>query len=81
MGKRKMAECLHLDAGGRRCRQEAAAGSVFCADHDPATGSAPESAGEALRRFLLRLVALGLLALFLIPLVLHAYQLLRELLN
>ena len=76
-----MAECLHLDAGGRRCRQEAAAGSAFCPDHEPRADFAPESAGEALRRFLLRLVALGLLALFLVPLLAHAYQLLRELLN
>ncbi len=76
-----MAECLHLDAGGGRCRREAAAGSVFCPGHEPALDFAPESAAEALRRFLLRLVALGLLALFLIPLLAQAYQLLRELFN
>jgi len=76
-----MAECLHLDAGGRRCRREAAAGSAFCPGHEPAAVFAPESAAEALRRLLLRLVALGLLALFLFPLLLYAYQALRELLN
>jgi len=76
-----MAECLHLDAGGRRCRREAAAGRVFCAGHEAALDFAPESAPEALRRFLLRLVALGLLALFLFPLLAQAYQALRNLLN
>jgi len=76
-----MAECLHLDAGGRRCRREAAAGGAFCPSHEPAGAPAPESAWGELRRFLLRLVALGLLALFLFPLLVQAYELLRELLN
>ena len=76
-----MAECLHLDAGGRRCRREAAAGSVFCPGHEPEGALAPESAWGELRRLLLRLVALGLLALFLFPLLFQAYQVLRELLN
>ena len=76
-----MAECLHLDAGGGRCRREAAAGSAFCAGHEPAGALEPESAWGELRRVLLRLVALGLLALFLFPLLAQAYKALRNLLN
>jgi len=76
-----MAECLHLDAGGGRCRREAAAGSAFCPGHEPAAVFAPESAAEALRRLLLRLVALGLLVLFLFPLLFQVYRILRNLLN
>lgn len=76
-----MAECLHLDAGGRRCRREAVPDGVFCPDHELAGALAPESAWAELRRLLVRLVALGLLALFLFPLLYQAYKLLRELFN
>ncbi len=76
-----MAQCLHLDSQGRRCRNQAAEGNPFCVWHEDASNVEAPLVGPALRRWIFRLVALVLLAIFLIPLVLRGYRLLRALIN
>ena len=76
-----MAECLHLDESGRRCRREAEARSWFCGDHSPQIGLEPRPLAPAPRKFFLRLAAVFLLAVFLGPLLLQWYQLLMAWLN
>lgn len=75
-----MAPCLHMDAGGRRCRREAEEGVPFCSRHAPESG-APPLVSPGTRRVVFRLAALILLALFLIPLLVQGYRVLRALLN
>ena len=74
-----MAQCFHLDAGGRRCRRETDEGVYFCDDHAPGAGSGEPAAD--LRKLSFRLVALILLLVFLLPLTVRAYRFLVELLN
>jgi hypothetical protein len=61
-----MHRCVHMYLSGWQCQAEALDGSAFCEDHI----SEPEYARlseDPLRKFALRLVALILLILFLIP--------------
>lgn len=76
-----MPVCLHLDNRGRRCPQEAEEDSPFCARHAPVS---PAESGETppeWRKRVLRLAALFLLVLFLLPLVIQGYRMLKALLN
>lgn len=72
-----MAQCQHLDANGRRCPEEADDGRAFCLWHEPGSPIPPSLMGRGLRRWVYRLAALLLLALFLIPLVVQAYRVVR----
>lgn len=74
-----MPPCLHLDTHGRRCPREADEGGNFCAEHGPlgADGREPPD----LRRMGLRLAAFVLLVIFLLPLAVQGYRMLRSLLN
>jgi hypothetical protein len=74
-----MPTCLYLDTRGRRCPREADELGHFCAEH---AGHVPGS-GEALaiRRLGIRLAALLLLLVFLLPLAVQGYRMLRALLN
>jgi hypothetical protein len=74
-----MAQCLHLDSRGQRCRREADEGAYFCDKHYLV--AAPEPLGARLRRWGLRLAALVLLVVFLLPLAVQAYRFLRAMLN
>lgn len=76
-----MTQCLYLDSQGRRCRNPAEEGTPFCLGHDPESAAGIPREGRGLRRWVFRLVALLLLAIFLIPLVVRGYRLLRALLN
>jgi hypothetical protein len=74
-----MAQCLHLDAHGRRCRREAGEDAYFCDTHFPV--AAAEPLGARLRKWGLRLAALLLLVVFLFPLAIQVYRFLRAMLN
>jgi len=74
-----MPPCLHLDTRGRRCPQEADEGGNFCAAHGAPGADAREP--PDLRRVGLRLAALVLLVIFLLPLAVQGYRMLRSLLN
>jgi hypothetical protein len=74
-----MPPCLYLDTRGRRCPQEADADGQFCAEH---AGLVPhEQEPLDLRRLGFRLAALLLLVIFLLPLAVQGYRMLRSLLN
>jgi len=75
-----VAQCLHLEDGGRPCRFEAEEGSSFCRWHSP-EGAATLWPGLDLRRWILRLAALLLLLAFMVPLGIQGYRLLKSLLN
>jgi hypothetical protein len=74
-----MAQCFHLDSRGRRCGRETDDGAYFCDEHAPAI--APQPLAASLRRWGLRLAALLLLAVFVLPLVVQVYRFLRAMLN
>jgi len=74
-----MPPCLHLDTRGRRCPREADEQGHFCVEHG-ALG-AGEREPLDLRRRGFRLAALILLVIFLLPLAVQGYRLLRSLLN
>lgn len=74
-----MPPCLHLDTRGHRCPREADASGHFCDEHAGLyAGAAPEL---DFRRLAIRLAALLLLMLFLLPLAVQGYRMLRSLLN
>lgn len=75
-----MAQCMHLDIRGRRCWLEAAEGLPFCPGHSQ-EGSTPLPPGVDRQRLAFRLAALILLVIFLVPLVMQGYRLLKSLLN
>lgn len=75
-----MAQCLHLDTRGRRCGQPAEEELPFCPAHGELSAARVEQA-VVLRRQVLRLAALLLLAVFLLPLAVQGYRMLRSLLN
>lgn len=63
-----MPRCVYLHDAGVQCISETVAGSDFCEDHQPDTGVFPEPDNEhPLRRLVLRLVALILLLMMLVP--------------
>lgn len=74
-----MPPCLHIDTRGRRCPQEADEDGHFCQEHRTLgpDGRAPLD----LRRLGFRLAALILLLIFLLPLAVQGYRMLRSLLN
>lgn len=74
-----MPQCVHLDPRGRRCQREADEGLPFCRWHDPERQLWPSVLDR--RRLAFRLAALILLAIFLIPLAIQGYRLLKTLLN
>ncbi|MFQ5723402.1 MAG: hypothetical protein ACE5G6_02830 [Terriglobia bacterium] len=76
-----MAQCQHLDANGRRCPQEADEGRAFCPWHEPGSPLPPPLMGKSLRRWAYRLAALLLLTIFLIPLLVQAYRIVRALIR
>lgn len=74
-----MPPCLHVDTRGRRCPREADEQGHFCVEHgalDPSRRMPPD-----LRRLGFRLAALMLLMIFLLPLAVQGYRMLRSLLN
>lgn len=75
-----MAQCLHLEDGGRPCRFEAEDGSSFCRWHN-SEGATALWPGLDLRRLAFRLAALLLLLAFLVPLGIQGYRLVKALLN
>lgn len=75
-----MAQCLYLDPRGRRCRLEAAEEQPFCAGHAEVSAAGVEPT-VTLRRLVLRLAALVLLLIFLLPLAVQGYRILKSLLN
>lgn len=75
-----MAQCLHLEDGGRPCRFEAEEGSSFCRWHS-SDGARALGPGLDLRRLAFRLAALLLLLAFLVPLGIQGYRLVKALLN
>jgi hypothetical protein len=75
-----VAHCLHLENDGRPCRFEAEEGTSFCRWHSRKS-AAPLWPGLDLRRLVLRLAALVLLLVFLVPLGVQGYRLLKSLLN
>ncbi|MEE9234948.1 MAG: hypothetical protein V3U28_05895 [Candidatus Acidoferrales bacterium] len=76
-----MAQCEHLNANGRRCPQEADDGRAFCLRHEPGSPIHPSVRGRSLRRWAFRLAALLLLTIFLIPLLVQAYRIVRALIR
>lgn len=74
-----MPPCLHLDTRGRRCAREAEENGHFCWEHAALGGIEPEPLD--LRRLGYRLAALLLLVIFLLPLAVAGYRMLRSLLN
>lgn len=74
-----MPPCLHLDTRGRRCPREADGGGHFCDEHAGLYVDAP--AGLDFRQLGVRLAALLLLMIFLLPLAVQGYRMLRALLN
>lgn len=75
-----MTQCLHLNAGGRRCLSDAEEGLPFCRGHggQRRMGLHPS---PNLRRLAFRLTAFVLLVIFLIPLMVQGYRMLKSLLN
>lgn len=76
-----MAQCVHLDRSGRRCLQEAAEDSSFCALHAAERAAEIEERAPETQKWVVRLAALLLLALFLLPLAVEGYRMLRALLR
>lgn len=76
-----MAQCLHIDARGRRCPEAAGEDVPFCSRHRAPSEPQPLLLGGEGRRLLFRLAALLLLAIFLAPLLVQGYRLLRALVN
>ncbi|MGH9803759.1 MAG: hypothetical protein ACRD4D_01205 [Candidatus Acidiferrales bacterium] len=74
-----MPPCLQVDTRGRRCPREANEDGHFCDEHAAlgAAGGEPRD----LRRLGFRLAALILLVIFLLPLAVQGYRMLRALLN
>lgn len=72
-----MPQCHYLDSRGRRCPRDAEDGAMFCGEHDPLALQEP----LRLRKAALRLAALLLLIVFLVPMLYAAYRVLREALN
>ncbi len=75
-----MGQCLHLDARGGRCQGEAEEGLSFCRAHGREAAAESEQPA-ALRRLVLRVAAFLLLVIFLLPLAVEGYRILRALLN
>lgn len=76
-----LVQCVHLGPAGDRCPHAAQDDSPFCHWHDPENRAEPISLGARLRRLGIRLAALVLLVIFLTPLVVQGYQLIKALLN
>lgn len=76
-----MAQCIHLDEAGRRCSLPAAEESSFCRWHDPESLVAAPRLRALVRRRVFRLAAFILLVVFLLPLLVQGYRLLKSLLN
>lgn len=76
-----MAQCLHMDEKGRRCRLPPEEGTSFCHWHDPESATSPPLLGVDVRRRVFRLAALILLLVFLLPLLVRGYRLVMHLLN
>lgn len=74
-----MPPCLYLDTRGRRCPREAEEDGHFCREHAALAGIVPEPLD--LRRLGYRLAALLLLVIFLLPLAVQGFRMLRSLLN
>ncbi len=72
-----MPQCHYLDSRGRRCPRDAEEGRMFCGEHDPQALQEPPN----LRKAALRLAALRLLIVFLVPMLYAAYRILQEVLN
>lgn len=62
-----MPRCVHLHEGGPQCVSEAAAGSDFCEDHLPREAAWDFLDSHPFQRLMVRLVALLLLLILLIP--------------
>jgi hypothetical protein len=75
-----MAQCLHVDKNGRPCSSKAEEGASFCRHHSR-EGAEAVWPGVDPRRLAFRLAALLLLLIFLLPLALQGYRMLRSLLN
>lgn len=75
-----MGRCLYLDSRGRRCGRQALEEQTFCAEH-LLLGGGPPAEPIALRKLVFRVVALTLLVIFLIPLLMQGYRILRAWLN
>jgi predicted nucleic acid-binding Zn ribbon protein len=75
-----MSQCLQIQSNGSRCPHPAEAGYSFCRWHIEEMLEA-EDPGRRWRRFVLRMAALILLLIFLLPLALQGYRLLQAMLN
>jgi len=62
-----MPRCLHLYEGGPQCQLEAVSGGDFCEDHERADAEVERLDDHPFRKLIVRLVALVLLIIFLIP--------------
>jgi hypothetical protein len=62
-----MKRCLHLYVSGQQCGREAFPGGDFCEDHADVHLLDDEAGEHPFRRVALRVVALILLVMFLIP--------------
>ncbi len=62
-----MQRCVHLYLSGQQCDREAFPGDDFCEDHADVRPLDDEPGGHPFRKMVVRLVALVLLVMFLIP--------------
>lgn len=62
-----MSRCVHLHEGGLQCPGEAVEGSDFCEDHEPAHSFAERLRDHPFQKLVVRLIALLLLLVLLIP--------------
>lgn len=62
-----MSRCVHLHGGGVQCIAEAVSGGDFCDDHDPGERGFDRLEVHPLQKIAIRLLALLLLLVLLIP--------------
>ena len=62
-----MQRCAHLYEAGQQCSEEALPGSGFCNDHEVVHDAFEPLSGHPVRKLAIRLAALILLIIFLIP--------------
>lgn len=62
-----MPRCVHLHEGGLQCPGEAVEGSDFCEDHEPFQSFSERLRDHPVQKLIVRLVAVMLLLVLLIP--------------
>jgi hypothetical protein len=66
-----MQRCSHLYESGRQCAEDTLSGSDFCLDHGVIHDAFETLSDHPFRKLLMRLAALVLLIVFLIPFYYH----------